>query len=169
MHSALRQKALLNNAELVLKRALPNQNVTITYATTAASQLAPPSRRNIQTTSMLWTAQHEQNADRLISRESLNPSRAESTGTGTDDEVASHDASFDPHNTAPESEIEATGRESEARKDTSNPLDVSPGNIEVNKTRDPSKDPPESGADRPASSRGWTRKSKPEVEDSQIA
>jgi hypothetical protein len=159
MHTTLRQTARLNNAKVLWERALTNQNVAVTYAQTAGSQLIQ-SRRNIQTTSTLWTAQHEENADRLINRDSLNPSRSEGTGTGTDDEVASHDSSFDPKNTAPESEIEAAGRESEARKKTSNPLDVSPGNREVNKTRDPSQDPPESGVDRPASAKGWTRKGK---------
>ena len=159
MQTTLRQTARLSNVKLLVERGLTNQTSIASHVQTAGSQLIQ-SRRNIQTTPSLWTAQHEQIADRLINRDSLNPSRAEGTGTGTDDEVASHDSSFDPKNTAPESELEAVGRESEARKDTSNPLDVSPGNREVNKTRDPSQDPPESGADRPASAKGWTRKGK---------
>lgn len=154
MHSALRSSMLINNAEVLLKRALPNPNLTVT------TQIVQ-TRRNIQTTPpTFWTTQHEHTADRLVNRESLNPSRAEGTSSGTDDEVASHDASFDPHNTAPESELEAAGQESEAKQKTSNPLDVSAGNKEVNKTRDPAQDPPESGADRLASAKGWTRKGK---------
>lgn len=155
MHSALRSSLLVNNAEALLKRALPNPKLTFT------TQIVQ-TRRNIQTTPpTFWTAQHEQTAaDRLVNRESLNPARAEGTSSGTDDEVASHDASFDPRNTAPESELEATGHESEAQQKTSNPLDVSAGNKEVNKTRDPAQDPPESGADRLASVKGWTRKGK---------
>lgn len=159
MHTALRQTVRVSNAKVLVERALTNQNAAVTYAQTAGSQFIQ-SHRNISTAPNLWTAQHEQNADRLINRDALNPSRSEGTGTGTDDEVASHDAAFDPKNTAPESELEAAGRESEARSDTSNPLDVSPGNREVNKTRDPSQDPPESGVDKPASAKGWTRKGK---------
>lgn len=160
MHTTLRQTARLSTAKILVERALTNQNAAVTYAQTARAQFIQSSHRNIQTTPNLWTAQHEQNADRLINRDALNPSRSEGTGTGTDDEVASHESSFDPKNTAPESEMEAAGRESEARKDTSSPLDVSPGNREVNKTRDPSQDPPDSGVDRPASAKGWTRKGK---------
>lgn len=161
MHTTLRRTARLSNARILVERALTNQDAAVvTYAQTAGSQFTQSHHRNLQTTSHLWTAQREQNADRLINRDALNPSRSEGTGTGTDDEVASHDSSFDPKNTAPETEMEAVGRESEARKDTSSPLDVSPGNREVNKTRDPSQDPPESGVDRPASAKGWTRKGK---------
>ncbi|KUL88896.1 hypothetical protein ZTR_03423 [Talaromyces verruculosus] len=161
MHTTLRHTTRLSNAKILVERALTKQNAAGTYTPTArGSQSIQSSHRNIQTTPNLWTAQHEQNTDRLINRDALNPSRSEGTGTGTDDEVASHDSSFDPKNTAPESEMEAVGRESEARKDTSSPLDVSPGNREVNKTGDPSQDPPESGVDRPASAKGWTRKGK---------
>lgn len=115
-------------------------------------------QRTLQTAPTLLTNHNTNNG--TDSRESLNPSRAEGTGSGTDDEVASHDASFDPHNTEPESEVEATGRESAERNKKSNPLDVSPGNKNVNKTRDPSQDPPDSGVEKPPSARGWTRKHK---------
>jgi hypothetical protein len=157
MSASLRNTALL-------RRALPNPN---TYSTRTCSpqlhlhSIQPCHRRNLQTTTKLWTEHHENNAnDRIGKRDVLNPSRAEGTQTGTDDEVAHHDASFDPSNTVPESEVEATGRESAERNKRSNPLDVSPGNREVNEMRDPSKDPPESGVERPASARGWTRKGK---------
>lgn len=162
MSASIRHTAL--NSAKTLGRALTNQNVQMNRPSRQPGCLTSlqslQSRRNIQTTQRFWTAQHEKNADGLIDRESLNPSRSEGTQTGTDDEVASHDASFDPNNTAPESEIAATEKESSERNKTSNPLDVSPGNKEVNKTRDPSKDPPESGVERPQSAKGWTRKSK---------
>lgn len=151
-----------NTAGLIIRRALPNQNVAVVpVATTPVYRChSIQFNRNIQTAPVLRTEHHETNADRLGKRDTLNPSRAEGTQSGTDDEVAHHDAPFDPSNTAPESEIEATGRESAERKKTSNPLDVSPGNREVNEMRDPSKDTPESGVDKPPSARGWTRKGK---------
>ncbi|OKL55740.1 hypothetical protein UA08_08977 [Talaromyces atroroseus] len=168
MSASLRQTAL--NSAGLLRRALPNQNAISTISSTRTHslqlqlqlQLQQCRCRNLQTTSKLWTESHGIDAnDRLGKRDTLNPSRAEGTQTGTDDEVASHGASFDPSNTKPESEVEAAGRESAERNKTSNPLDVSPGNREVNSTRDSSKDPPESGVEKPQSARGWTRKSKP--------
>uniref|UniRef100_A0A093Y736 Uncharacterized protein n=1 Tax=Talaromyces marneffei PM1 TaxID=1077442 RepID=A0A093Y736_TALMA len=112
MQPIIRQTVRLNNANLLFNTTLINQS---TYARTAGSQRIP-SRRNLQTTSNLWAPQHEQDAARLINRDALNPSRSEGTGSGTDDEVASHYSSFDPKNTAPESEIEAAGRESKPEK-----------------------------------------------------
>jgi len=162
MNASFRRTALKSTESV--GRTWTNRNVPIRHSRQRFESLSSiPSVqlcRSIQTSTKLWASQSEKNADNLLTRESLNPSRSEGTQSGTDDEVASHDASFDPHITAPEADVEATERESVQRHKSNNPLDVSAGNREVNKTRDPSKDPPEGGVDKPHSARGWTRKNK---------
>jgi hypothetical protein len=158
MNSALRQTAV--NSTKVLTRALPLQATIQVSQQTVSTTTLPSLQRTFQTSTFVQAEQHEKDADKLIDRNSLNPSRGEYSKSGTDDEVASHDASFDPSNTSPESEMDAVGRESEQSGKTSNPLDVSPGNKESSKARDPSEGGPERGADREPSARGWTRKRK---------
>lgn len=166
MSAVLRQTAL--NGTKIVSRALPLQaavQVSSNLTATAATTSLPPLQRSFQTSTILSTEQHEKAAENLVNRDSLNPSRSEYSESGTDDEVASHDASFDPSNTSPEGEVEAAGQESEARGKTSNPLDASPGNHEFNKSRDPTEGGAERGADRAPSARGWTRKRKPVNEE----
>jgi hypothetical protein len=92
-----------------------------------------------------------------IDRTTLKPERSEHTKSGTDDEVASHPASFDPSKTDPECAAKATKRESQRRGMPGSPLDTSPANRDVSK-------PAEGGAERNAtkerSAKGWTRKQK---------
>jgi hypothetical protein len=129
--------------------------------TTTVSSLSSQQKCNLTTSAILSTERHNGDSDTLLNRHSLNPSRGENSQSGTDNEVASHDAPFDPSNTAPEAEMEATARESSQRNKQSNPLDVSPANADVNKARDPSEDKAERGVERPPSARGRTRKNKP--------
>ncbi|KAH8704901.1 hypothetical protein BGW36DRAFT_421486 [Talaromyces proteolyticus] len=124
-----------------------------------------PWQRSYSKSSMMWTGKHNQNADNLLDRSALNPNRGENSQSGTDNEVASHDAPFDPSNTSPESEMEATANESRQRNKTNNPLDISPANKDINQTGDSSKEPADRGADRLPSARGWTRKNKPVNEE----
>lgn len=56
----------------------------------------------------------------------------EYTKSGTDDEVAEQNASYDPSKVDPEKETESAGSEAKAR-DCGNPLEISPANKEVSK------------------------------------
>lgn len=92
-------------------------------------------------------------------REQLNPERSEVTKTGTDSEVAHHPTAYDPHNTAPESELEATGEEKQQEGKQGNPLDMSPANSDVSAWREPKEGMPDRNADKQsASGRGTTKK-----------
>lgn len=125
------------------------------------SALSSQKKCNLTTSATRSTERHNGDWDTLLNRHSLNPSRVENSQSGTDNEVASHDAPFDPSNTAPEAEMEATARESLQRNKQSNPLDVSPANRDVNKPREPSEDKAERGVEKPPSTRGKPRKNKP--------
>lgn len=85
-------------------------------------------------------------------RESLDPHPSEATKTGTDDEIAQHDSAFDPTNTSPESELEATERESQAtgKKGT---LNVSGANKAANTWRGPQEGGPARNADKEETSK----------------
>lgn len=90
----------------------------------------------------------------------MRPERSENAQSGTDAEVASHDAAFDPKETSPEKEVAKSREESQSRGKTSNPLDVSPGNKDSSKARHPTEGGAEHGAPKDRSTRGWTRKGK---------
>ncbi|KAL1970069.1 hypothetical protein VTN77DRAFT_6474 [Rasamsonia byssochlamydoides] len=159
--AALRQTAL--NGGKVIRQALPLQ-AAVQVSQSATDTILPPSQRTFQTSStVLDTEQHEKDVEGLIDRNTLNPARSEYSKSGTDDEVASHDVSFDPDTTSPKGQVDAAGRESQRRGHTSNPLDISPGNQEVSKTRDPTEGAPEHGVEKGPSARGWTRKRKPVI------
>ncbi|KAK8158059.1 hypothetical protein BKA80DRAFT_184002, partial [Phyllosticta citrichinensis] len=75
-------------------------------------------------------------------KDSLNPTSTEYSKSSGDDAAAqTTDAAFNPNKTSPEEETATANRES--GEDT-NPLDVSPGNPEISKPRDPT----EGGADK---------------------
>lgn len=94
-------------------------------------------------------------------RESLNPERSEVTKSGTDDEVAQHPSAYDPHNTAPESELEATQKEQQSAGKEGNPLNMSPANQDVSAWRGPQEGGAVRNADREASSaRGTPKKNR---------
>ncbi|KAJ5594980.1 uncharacterized protein N7459_001188 [Penicillium hispanicum] len=94
-------------------------------------------------------------------RESLNPERSEVTKSGTDNEVAQHPTAYDPHNTAPESELEATRKEQQSAGKEGNPLNVSPANQDVSAWRGPQEGGAARNADREASSaRGIPKKNR---------
>ncbi|KAJ5090062.1 hypothetical protein N7532_008746 [Penicillium argentinense] len=85
-----------------------------------------------------------------IDREALNPQRSEVSKSGTDDEIAHHDSAFDPSNTAPESELAATEKESKSGKKGT--LNMSPANKDVNAWRGPTEGGPDRNVERGASS-----------------
>ncbi|KAF2202935.1 hypothetical protein GQ43DRAFT_439297 [Delitschia confertaspora ATCC 74209] len=97
-----------------------------TYHPTSIFQ---PFTRPLSNTTILSARKNTQDKD------SLDPSRSEYSQSGTDDAAtATTDAAFNPNKTSPESEKAAADKES--GRNTS-PLDVSPGNPEVSKARDP--------------------------------
>lgn len=135
-----------NKAGLVLRRIY---NVPV---------YAPPCAHT--TTFHSITKHHQQNAEGLTNRTTLNPERSEQTESGTDDEVASHPASFDPSKTDPECAAKATKRESQQRGKLGSPLDTSPANRDVSEPRDPAEGGAERNAAKERSAKGWTRKQK---------
>ncbi|KAJ5173295.1 hypothetical protein N7492_005888 [Penicillium capsulatum] len=85
-------------------------------------------------------------------RTALNPERSEVTKSGTDSEVAHHPSAYDPTNTSPENELEATHQESQREGKDGNPLNMSPANKDVSAWRGPREGGPERNAEREASS-----------------
>jgi cytoskeletal protein RodZ len=91
---------------------------------------------------------YKQSGDtRDFDREALNPYSSEATKTGTDDQIAQHDSAFDPRNTSPESELEATEQEVKT-KGKQGTLNVSGANKEANTWRGPQEDGPDRNADK---------------------
>ncbi|RHZ54365.1 uncharacterized protein CDV56_103285 [Aspergillus thermomutatus] len=98
---------------------------------------------------------------RIHDRNELDPQRSETTKTGTDNEVASHHAAYDPNTTSPESEIDQAEQETNQGGKVSNPLDVSPANKDVSGARDPQEGGPDHNAEKAGPSRrGSPRKGK---------
>lgn len=84
-------------------------------------------------------------------REALQPDRSEVTKSGTDSEIAQHESAYDPSNTAPESELEATEQESN-QKGKGGTLNMSGANKDVNMWRGPQEGGPDRNAERGVSS-----------------
>jgi hypothetical protein len=119
------------------------------------------SHQDLHTTSYLSTEDHGKSVENLIDRAILKPEHSEQTKSGTNDEVASHPASFDPSTTSPESVTDATRRETEGGGTSIDPLSASPANLEISKSRDPMEGGAEHNVAKKRSAKGWTRKRKP--------
>ncbi|KAJ5650506.1 uncharacterized protein N7484_004229 [Penicillium longicatenatum] len=97
----------------------------------------------------------------LKDRETLNPERTEGTKSGTDSEVAQHPTAYDPHNTAPESEMEAAGKEKHEEGQDRNPLNMSAANSDVSAWRDSKEGGPDRNVEKPnISGRGSSKKNR---------
>ncbi|KAJ5796360.1 uncharacterized protein N7518_004900 [Penicillium psychrosexuale] len=95
-----------------------------------------------------------------LDRETLNPERSETAKSGTDGEVAKHPSSFDPTNTAPESELSANEKESR-QEGKESPLNMSPANRDASAWRTKEEDGPVRNRDRGvSSSRGTPNKAR---------
>ncbi|OJJ45334.1 hypothetical protein ASPZODRAFT_133980 [Penicilliopsis zonata CBS 506.65] len=115
--------------------------------------------RPLQTRSSLRTPSQRQERDEEVhDRRSLKPQRTETAKSGTDDDVASMKTAYDPTTKSPESEFEASERESRQRGEPANPLNVSPANQEVSSARDPMEGGADRNVDKSASTRGRPRK-----------
>ncbi|OOQ82272.1 hypothetical protein PEBR_39729 [Penicillium brasilianum] len=89
---------------------------------------------------------------RDFDREALDPQPSEATKTGTDDQIAQHDSAFDPSNTSPESELEATEQEAKS-KGKQGTLNMSGANKEANTWRGPQEGGPARNADKQETSK----------------
>ncbi|KAL1996028.1 hypothetical protein VTN49DRAFT_563 [Thermomyces lanuginosus] len=167
MSTVLRRTVLISN-ELVSRAVAANKpSSKHTAALSSINATATPSpsaiqqhQRAFQSSSSAQTHRHEDAAEKLIDRNQLDPRRSENTGSGSDDEAAHTAASFDPSNTAPEAQLDATRSEAREAGYTSSPLETSPANQEVNQARDPNERPSEQGEPRQPSSRGTPPKNK---------
>ncbi|GFN17112.1 hypothetical protein AtubIFM56815_004892 [Aspergillus tubingensis] len=132
-----------------------------TTQTQTRTRTLQPATRTFRTIAPLRTTHQQKNETKSGDRNVLDPQRSESSYTGTDSEVAGHDAAFDPSNTSPEGQVEQAQKESEQQGKVSNPLDMSPGNSEVSHARPPQEGGPDHNAEKEGpSSRGWTKKNR---------
>lgn len=88
-------------------------------------------------TTPLRQSQPQDEEDHFHDRSKLDPQRSEETQSATTDEVATRDTAFDPSKTSPESELNASQKETNKKGDPRDPLTVSPADNNVSGTRDP--------------------------------
>jgi hypothetical protein len=143
-------KSLISSSRQVMRPTYPSHSAIILHRPTATS-------RNFAAAPRL----SKQEADtRDFDREALDPQPSEATKTGTDDQIAQHDSAFDPSNTKPESELEATEQEAQ-QKGKKGTLNVSGANKKANTWRGPQEGGPDRNADKEATSkRGHPNKSR---------
>lgn len=163
------RRAVLISDELVSRAVLRANKAGSQHkaALSSISSTATPSlstiqqrQRAFQSSSSAQTHHHEEATEKLINRNQLDPRRSENTGSGSDDEAAHTATSFDPTNTAPEGQLDATRAEAREAGHTSSPLETSPANQEVSQARDPNERPSEHGEPRKPSFHGKTPKNK---------
>ncbi|KAL5000114.1 hypothetical protein BDV10DRAFT_42309 [Aspergillus recurvatus] len=132
-------------------RATSLRQTERTFASTslAQAQFRAQARRTFTTTT-LRQAQPQDEEDNFHDRSKLDPQRSEETQSATTDEVATRNTAFDPSETSPESELNASQKETNKKGDPRDPLTVSPADKDVSGTRDPM----ESGAARNADKEG---------------
>jgi hypothetical protein len=95
-----------------------------------------------------------------LDRQTLHPSRAENTQSGTDDAVASHPSSYDPSTTTPELECSALSAECKLLGEV-DPLFFSAAHREVSALLDPKLEVAVHTIEHLSpSAKGWTRKHK---------
>jgi hypothetical protein len=125
----------------------------------AASTTYPTHSLPLRSTCYLQAQKISQTEDLILERCILNPSRAETCQSGTDDEVGRHKSPYDPSKTAPDKEHLALEEEYRLEGDTiHDPLFVSPANRDVSQLLDPTAGV--HGLQHLRSVKGWTRKGK---------
>ncbi|KAL3465959.1 hypothetical protein BJX64DRAFT_33771 [Aspergillus heterothallicus] len=106
-------------------------------------------------------AQPQDEEDHYHDRNKLDPSRTETSQSGTTDEVSHRDAAFDPSKTSPESEIGASREETRREGSKRDPLGVSAGDKDVGRERDPMEGGPEKNVEKGEhSTRGSAKKNR---------
>ena len=126
----------------------------------AATTTYPMHTHPLRSTCYLQTQKRPQAEELNLERCILNPERAETCQSGTDDEVGRHKSPYDPSKTAPEKEHLALEEEYRLEGDAiHDPLFFSPANRDVSQLLDPM-----AGVIRSLqhlrSVKGWTRKRK---------
>lgn len=144
-------KSLISTSQRA-SRAAPRSHPTASIGRTSLPTTGPCSFSAVPS-----LRKDENEKDQFLDRESLKPERTEGTKSGTDNEVAQQPSAYDPSNTAPESELEATGKEQQKEGDQRNPLNMSAANPEVSAWRAPT----EGGADRNANRESSSRRGHP--------
>lgn len=125
-----------------------------------AAMLTHPIPPPLRTTCYLEAQRGPQAEDITLERCILDPARAETCQSGTDDEVGRHKSPYDPSKTAPDKEHLALEEEYRMEGDTiHDPLLVSPANTDVSKVLDPMAGVAQ-GLQHLRSVKGWTRKRK---------
>lgn len=122
--------------------------------------LNPSTTRPIILGSASATSKQGKQHEILLERQILNPERAETCQSGTDDEVARHKSPYDSSKTTVESEVQALREEYELEGDENDPLLVSPANQQASRILDPMADDPVHRAQVLGSVKGWTNKNK---------
>jgi hypothetical protein len=139
-----------------LSRALQTNPLTTTHPLNIHTKLPTPVPIPLQTQNLSKTE------EKLLERCILNPQRAETCQSGTDDEVGAHKSPYDRSNTTPEKEHLALEEEYRLEGDPlHDPLSVSPANRDVSMILDPMVGVGVvQGVPHLRSVRGWTRKGK---------
>ncbi|KAJ5923387.1 hypothetical protein N7454_008632 [Penicillium verhagenii] len=139
-------KSLITTGQQATRRTRPHQTLGLWKP-----PLSSATRGAFGTTSQCQkTANNAESS--LKDREKLDPDRSEGTKSGTDSEVAQHPSAYDPHNTAPESELEAVGKEKQSQGVDANPLNMSPANSDVSAWREPTEGGPDRNVEKEATS-----------------
>lgn len=126
----------------------------------AATTTYPIHSHPLRSTCYIQAQKRPQTDELILERCILNPERAETCQSGTDDEVGRHKSPYDPSKTAPEKEHLALEEEYRLEGDAiHDPLFFSPANRDVSQLLDPM-----AGVIRSLqhlrSVKGWTRKRK---------
>ncbi|CAI7649745.1 unnamed protein product [Penicillium glandicola] len=126
----------------------------------AATTIYPMHSHPLRSTCYIQAQKGSQTKDLILERCILNPERAETCQSGTDDEVGRHKSPYDPSKTAPEKEHLALEEEYRLEGDTiHDPLFYSPANRDVSQVLDPMAGAVH-GLQHLRSVKGWTRKRK---------
>ncbi|OQE42358.1 hypothetical protein PENCOP_c004G07851 [Penicillium coprophilum] len=113
-------------------------SMSLNRAFQAATTTHPMRSHSLRSTSYLQPRKTAQTEDRILERCILNPERAETCKSGTDDEVARHKSPYDPSRTAPIQEHLELEEEYKKEGDSiHDPLLVSPANMDVSQAVDP--------------------------------
>ncbi|KAJ5194472.1 hypothetical protein N7472_004008 [Penicillium cf. griseofulvum] len=125
----------------------------------AATTTYPMHSHSLRSTCYLQALKRPQKEDLILERCILNPERAETCQSGTDDEVGRHKSPYDPSKTEPDKEHLALEEEYRLEGDTiHDPLFFSPVNRDVSRPVDPMAGV--HGLQHLRSAKGWTRKRK---------
>ncbi|KAL4865617.1 hypothetical protein BDV12DRAFT_174445 [Aspergillus spectabilis] len=137
------------------------RSTATTTARLPAQRLSPthPFLRHFTTTPHHHTKPQDEE-DHFHDRNKLDPSRTENSQSATTDEVAQHDTAFDPSNTAPESEIGQSKKETKRKGEKRDPLTVSGADKDVGGARDPMEGETRNKEKEGASIRGSARKNR---------